>query len=132
MKPIAPFTPAEQRAVAAASIFRYGHIVELQDADVDLKLDPARDELTACPAKYWNEHGVQFVVCKTADTRYRSYFFYTDHEQFRIGERDYDAIEDCVRNLLQLQTDHERIGRGVFSGATGADLPDDYDGPIII
>src|SRR5574340_576489 len=124
----APFTALERRAVEAAMIYRYGELVALEEADVELKL-AAGDELTPCPALYWRERGVQFVVCKTGDARYRSYFFYTDNEQFRIGEQDYTAIEDCVRNLLQLQTDHERVRRGIYSGATGADLDDDYHGP---
>ena len=133
MNPIPGFDARERRAVEAATVFRYGNPVELTDAEVELHLDPAQEHHTFCPAVYWNERYVQFVVCKTGDKRYRSYFFYTEDQQYRIGERDYDVIEDCVRNLLQLQTDHERIRKGVFSGATGQDLGDDeYTGPIII
>ncbi len=114
-------------------IYRYGQPVKLQEADVELKLTPGSDELTTVPGVYWNEKSVQFVVCKPAADRYRSYFFYSDNEQYRIGEQDYDSLEDCVRNLLQLQTDHERVRRGIFSGATAADLgEDDYNPPIII
>lgn len=131
---IPEFDARERRALEAAMIFRYGQPAGLQDAEIELKLHAGTESLTRCPGAYWNERGVQFVVCKTGDKRYRSYFFYTDNEQYRIGEHDYDNIEDCVRNLLQLQTDHERIRKGVFSGATGKDLGDDEDyfPPIIV
>jgi hypothetical protein len=127
------FDARERRIVEAATVFRYGQPTQLQDAEVELQLDAARQDHTFCPAVYWNERDVQFVVCKTAEKRYRSYFFYAEDAQYRIGEKDYEVLEDCVRNLLQLQTDHERIRKGVFSGATGEDLgDDDYLGPIII
>jgi len=128
------FDAGERRAVDAAMIYRYGQLVPLTEADVELRLVPGTEERTSCPALYWNERGVQFVVCRTGPKRYRSYFFYTDDEQFRIGEHDYDGIEDCVRNLLQLQTDPERIRKGIFSGATAKDLggDDEYFPPPIL
>jgi hypothetical protein len=130
---IPAFDARERRIVEAAMIYRYGQPVELQEADVELKLTSGSDELTTVPGVYWNEKGVQFVVCKPGADRYRSYFFYTDNEQYRIGEQDYGSLEDCVRNLLQLQTDHERVRKGIFSGATAADIgDDDYHPPIII
>ena len=131
---IAEFDALERRAVEAAMIYRYGQLVELKDAEVELKLVAGRDDLTPVPAVYWNERDVQFVVCKLGDKRYRSYFFYTDEEQYRIGEQDYEAIEDCVRNLLQLQMDHETIRKGAFPKSLGKadDTGEEYLGPIII
>ena len=86
------------------------------------------------PAVYWNERDVQFVVCKLGAGRYRSYFFYTEEEQYRIGETDYDVIEDCVRNLLQLQVDHETLLKGRLPKSLGKASGDEeeYLGPIII
>ncbi|MBA3902711.1 MAG: hypothetical protein C0522_03405 [Rhodocyclaceae bacterium] len=131
MSDISAFTAAERRIVEAGMIFRYGELVPLQDAEVELKLDSAREVLTSCPGIYWNERGVQFVVCKTGDKAYRSYFFYTDDQQYRIGEQDYDSLEDCIRNLLQLQADHDAIRRNIMSNpALGPD--DDYHGPVVI
>ncbi|GAB4176628.1 MAG: hypothetical protein OHK0026_15400 [Rhodocyclaceae bacterium] len=121
------FDARERRAVEAAMIYRYGAPVALAEADVELRLQPGSEALTTCPGLYWNERGVQFVVCRTGPKRYRSYFFYTEAEQFRIGEHDYDSIEECVRSLLQLQTDHERMRKGIFSGATAKDLGGDED-----
>ncbi len=41
------------------------------------------------------------------------------------------TIEDCVRNLLQLQIDHETVRKGIMSApATVKD--EEYLGPIII
>jgi hypothetical protein len=127
------FDARERRAVEASMIYRYGQLVELKDAEVELKLVPGRDDLTVVPAVYWNERDVQFVVCKLGEQRYRSYFFYTDEEQYRIGERDYDVIEDCVRSLLQLQMDHETLLKGRFPRSLGkAGDEEEYLGPIII
>ena len=131
---IADFDALERRAIEAAMIYRYGQLVELKEAEVELKLTPGKDELTLVPAVYWNERDVQFVVCKLGGKRYRSYFFYTEDEQYRIGEQDYDVIEDCVRNLLQLQMDHETIRKGTFPKSLGKadDSGEEYVGPIII
>jgi hypothetical protein len=129
---IPAFDAREKRIIEAGMIYRYGQPVTFEEADVELKLDPAREELTACPGIYWNERGVQFVVCKTTAQHYRSYFFYTDNEQFRIGEKDYDALEDCVRTLLQLQADHHALRMGVFSDSPKGDPEDDYLGPWLV
>ena len=115
MKDIPAFNPAERRAVEAAMIYRYGQLVDLQEADVEVRLTPGSEALTTVPGIYWNERKVQFVVCKLGDRRYRSYFFYTEEQQYRIGEQDYDVIEDCVRNLLQLQVDHDVKRRAIMS-----------------
>lgn len=134
MTTIPGFDAKERRAVEAAMIYRYGQLVELKEAEVELKLVPGKDDLTPVPGMYWNERDVQFVVCRLGDSRYRSYFFYTDEEQYRIGEKDYDVIEDCVRNLLQLQMDHETMRKGRVPTSYGKAAADgeEYLGPIII
>ncbi len=131
---IPAFDARERRTIEAAMIYRYGQPVPLHDVDVELKLVAGSDAPTTVPGVYWNERAVQFVVCKTGECSYRSYFLYGDDEQFRIGEKDYDGIEECVRNLLQLQSDHERIRKGIFSGATAAELggDEDYFPPIVV
>lgn len=111
-------------------IFRYGQLVPLEETEVELKLAPGRDDLTACPGMYWQERGVQFVVCKIPEDRYRSYFFYTDEQQYRIGERDYDDIETCLRELLRLQADHHARRQALMSMPAGDD--EDHFPPIII
>lgn len=140
MSDIRAFTPQERRAVEAAMIYRYGQLVELQEADIEVRLTPGSEALTTVPGIYWNERNVQFVVCKLPGQRYRSYFFYTEEQQYRIprgdffqgvGEQDYDVIEDCVRNLLQLQVDHDAKRRAIMSNP-GLGPDDDYHGPLMV
>ena len=131
MSEIPGFAPQERRAVEAAMIYRYGQLVPLEEADVEVRLTPGSDALTSVPGIYWNERNVQFVVCKLAAKRYRSYFFYTEDQQYRIGEQDYDVIEDCVRNLLQLQVDHDVKRRAIMSNP-GLGPDEDYHGPIVV
>lgn len=140
MSDIPAFTPQERRAVEAAMIYRYGQLVELQEADIEVRLTPGSEALTTVPGIYWNERNVQFVVCKLPGQRYRSYFFYTEEQQYRIprgdffqgvGEQDYDVIEDCVRNLLQLQVDHDAKRRAIMSNP-GLGPDDDYHGPLVV
>jgi hypothetical protein len=131
MSDIPGFDPHERRAIEAAMIYRYGQPVPLEEADVELRLTPGSDALTTVPGIYWNQRNVQFVVCKLAEKRYRSYFFYTEAQQYRIGEQDYDVIEDCVRTLLQLQVDHEVKRRAIMSNP-GLGVDDDYHGPIVV
>ena len=131
MSEIPAFTSQERRAIEAAMIYRYGQLVDLQEADVEVRLMPGSEALTTVPGIYWNERNVQFVVCKLGEKCYRSYFFYTEAQQYRIGEQDYEVIEDCVRNLLQLQVDHDAKRRAIMSNpGLGAD--DDYHGPLIV
>jgi len=131
MSDIPEFNPAERRAIEAATIYRYGQLVDLQEAEVEVRLVPGSEDLTTVPGIYWNERKVQFVVCKLGDQRYRSYFFYNEERQYRIVERDYGAIEDCVRNLLQLQVDHDAKRRAIMSNP-GLGQDEDYHGPIVV
>ena len=131
MNDIPGFTPLERRTVEAAMIYRYGQLVPLHDTEVELRLTPGSDDLTTVPGIYWNERNVQFVVCKLGEKCYRSYFFYTEDRQYRIGEHDYDVIEDCVRTLLQLQVDHDAKRRAIMSNP-GLGPDDDYHGPIVV
>ena len=86
---------------------RYGKAVEVQEADVELRLDPAVPELTLCPAHVWKEQGAGFVMSKVGDNRYRCQFFYSVREQYGTGKAEYDDLLDCVVTLLKLQADHE-------------------------
>ena len=88
--------------------------------------------LPLCPTIYWSERGAQFVVCKVADDRYRSQFFYSEAEQFGTGRDVYDDLKDCVVTLLQVQSDHERQLANVSVTATKADTDTDYHGPMVI
>jgi hypothetical protein len=131
MSDIPDFNAQERRAVEAAMVYRYGQPVEVHETEVQVRLIPGSEELATVPGMYWNERNVQFVVCKLPDGRYRSYFFYTEEQQYRIGEQDYEAIEDCLRTLLQLQADHQAKRRAIMSNP-GLGPDEDYHGPVIV
>lgn len=132
MKPIPDFTDPERRAVEAALITRYGRIVPLESADVELRLDPAHEDLTDCPALYWCERGASFVVCKLGAGRYRAQFFYGEHEQYGTGREEYDSLEQCVTTLLQVQADHEASNAGRLMSPNAGRQGAEYSGPIVI
>lgn len=86
---------------------RFGHAVEVQFADAEIRLMSGDHELTEVPVLYWQERGCQFVIFKVADNRYRNQFFYSVKDQFGTGREEYDNIGDCVLTLLRVQADHE-------------------------
>ena len=129
---IPDFSEDEQKLVSAQLLYRYGEVVPLQLADSELQLDPASDDLTLCPTLYWCERGAHFVVCKVADGRYRSQFFYSDTEHYGTGKDEYTDLRECVVTLLQVQSDHERQLADAAERATGAKIDSNYDGPLMI
>ena len=118
---IGDFTDADRWVVATALKERYGKIVAIEPADSEIRLDPAATEVTVCPTLYWEEHGVEFVIFKIDENRYRSQLFYSALEQFGCG-RDFDDLAECVTTTLRLQADHEKDRAGAGSGKTAADL----------
>lgn len=108
MGSIPDFDDTELWVARTAINERYGHVVALELADAELRLDPDSSTLTACPTLFWSERGAQFVVTKVADGRYRCQFFYSVREQYGTGREVYDDLAECVTVLLQVQADHER------------------------
>ena len=128
MPGIPDFTDAECQLVARTLDERYGCVVELEVADVDLKLNADSDQLTTCPALYWSQEGTEFVVCKAGSSQFRPFFFHGDGEQFGTGRAEYENLGDCVVTLLQVEAERHRAADhrgGTFSR-------DDYTGPIVI
>lgn len=130
--PVLDFTDAEQKLVTVQLFNRYGKFIPMQLADSELQLDAATSELTVCPTLYWTERGAQFVICKTNDGCYRSQFFYSEADHYGTGIDEYKDLEACVVTLLQVQSDHERQLSNISSGATAANLDDEYYGPMVI
>ena len=116
------FNSAERWVIESALKERYGHIVPIELADSELKLDPGAPVLTVCPTVFWSERGCNFLIFKTAEDRYRSLFFYSDEEQYGTGRDEYEELAECVGLLLQLQADHEKQRQGVQSGMTGGQI----------
>lgn len=130
MPGIPDFTEAECQLVARTLDERYSCVVELELADVDLKLDPDSDRLATCPALYWKQEGAEFIVCKAGPSRFRPFFFRGDGEQFGTGRAEYENLGDCVVTLLQVQAEDEQRQAGACPGGTASS--DDYTGPIVI
>ena len=129
------FTDGEFQLVNQILLERYNRIVPLQAVEVELLLRPDDKDPTPCPALYWNELGVEFVVAKTGDQRFRCQFFYSPDEVFGTGQESYDNLGDCVVTLLRLQADHHGTRSGALpEGAKqqGPEADDDYHPPIVI
>jgi hypothetical protein len=115
------FTDADRWVVETALKERYGKIVRAEPADSEIKLDPITPEVAVCPTLYWEQRGVEFVIFKIGEQRFRSQFFYSVLEQFGTG-RDFEDLAECVTTTLRLQADHEKDRTGATSGKTAADL----------
>ncbi|MBE0614727.1 MAG: hypothetical protein IH604_13745 [Burkholderiales bacterium] len=116
---IPDFNSAERWVIESALKERYGHIVTIELADSELKIDPDAPVITVCPTVFWSERGCNFLIFKTGEDRYRSQFFYGDDEQYGTGRDEYEDLAECVGLLLQLQADHEKQRQGVQTGMTG-------------
>ncbi len=112
--PIPDFSDAELRLVHAALKERYGHEVEVQEVETEIRLHPADRELTVCPALYWKEEGCNVVVSKTGVDKFRSMFFWSVKDRFATGKEEYDNLGDCVVTTLKMQEEaaHRRVQEG--------------------
>lgn len=122
---IPDFDSGERWLVESCLKERYGGIVSIQAADVELQLAPGDAQLTLCPTLYWEERGAAFVVAKAGQDRWRAMFFYPAEpggEQYGTGRTEHDDLAECVIALLRAQADHEKQRHGVGSGATASDL----------
>jgi hypothetical protein len=132
---IPDFTDSEFQLANQILLERYGRLVPLQSADVELLLAPEDKEPTLCPALYWNELGAEFIVAKVGGQRFRCQFFYSETEIFGTGRDIYDNLGDCVTNVLQLQADHHgtraaALPQGAEKQSSAPD--EDYHGPLVI
>ncbi len=122
MSAIPEFNDAEKWVIGSALKERHKTKIAIELADSEVKLDPNSEEPTVSPAVYWSARGANFAICKIAENRYRSMFFYTVYDAYGTGRDAYDEIADCVSTLLRLQADHEKERAGASSGKTRDDL----------
>ena len=129
------FSDNERQLLNQILLERYARIVPVQSVEVELLLDPGDTQPVPCPALYWSELGVEFVVAKTGDNRFRCQFFYSPDEVFGTGRENYDNLGDCVVTLLRLQADHQSTRSGALPEGAKQQAPagdDDYYPPIVI
>ncbi len=86
MSPVPDFTEAEQWAVETTLKERWpGQNLQIQLADVEIKMHPTDRELTVCPAMFWEFRTTSFVIIKAAEETYRSQFYYRGYQQYGTG-----------------------------------------------
>lgn len=108
MSTIKDFSDAEQWAVSTTLKERWpNQDMELQLADVEIKMFPHERELTTCPALFWEKEETSFIIIKVGDRAYRSQFYYRGYQQYGTGKSEFDDIADCVTTLLQVHADKE-------------------------
>lgn len=133
--PLPDFTEAERKLVSQTLLERYGKTIAIQSADAELQLEPGTENLTTCPALYWEEDGTGFIIFKTGASSFRCQFFYSETQQYGTGRDSYDNLGDCVITLLQVQAEHERQLSNISKGTTAAaNMEDDgnYHGPLVV
>jgi hypothetical protein len=112
MSSVPDFTEAEQRAVETTLKERWPEQgLEIQLADVEIKMYPQDRELTVCPAIFREVGSTSFVKIKVAERSYRSQFYYRGFQQYGTGKPEYDDITDCVVTMLQVDADKEAKDR---------------------
>jgi len=109
LKPtIKDFSDTEQWAVNTTLKERWPKLdLDIQLADVEIKMYPHERELTVCPALFWQVGETSFVVIKVGDRAYRSQFYYKGFQQYGTGKSEFDDIADCITTLLQVHADKE-------------------------
>jgi len=106
MSAIEDYTDSELWIIKTSLEERYGESRDIQQADIELRLNPYATELTPCPAAYWEDAGCHFIVCKSGDSRYRCQFYYRVHQMYGTGVEEYDDLTECMVTLLQVQADY--------------------------
>ncbi|MCW8923746.1 MAG: hypothetical protein OQK69_08970 [Gammaproteobacteria bacterium] len=110
MSSIPDITDTEQWTVSTTLKERWPELdIELQLADVEIRMLPSDRELTECPAIFWQVDDASFVIIKVAEKVYRAQFYYRGYQQYGSGFEDIDDIADCVVTMLQVHADRETV-----------------------
>ncbi len=109
MSSIPDITDAEHWSVSTTIRERWaGKDIDLEVADVEIKMYPHERELTQCPALFWQVGETSFVIVKVGERAYRCQFYYRGFQQYGTGKAEFDDITDCVTTLLQVHADKEK------------------------
>lgn len=107
MTEIADFTNQEVTIVRSALDERWNKgEVEIHLVDVDAQLNPDEDEVTQCPALYWQHSDYNFVIMKIADSTYRTHFYYKTTDNYSSAIHEYDDLTECAISFLRLHADY--------------------------
>jgi len=112
------FTEVELKLVDVVLRERYGHSIEVEGVETEIRLMPADRELTLCPAIYWEDaERCRFVVSKTGVDKFRSMFFWSVKDRFSTGKEEYDNLGDCLVMTLKLQEEAAAQRRALEAGS---------------
>lgn len=110
MSSIPDITETEQWVISTTLKERWPNLdIELQLADVEIRMYPGDRELSECPALFWQVDEASFVIIKVAGRVYRCQFYYRGYQQYGSGGKDFDDIADCLVTMLQLHADRETV-----------------------
>lgn len=112
MGEIPAFSASDLKLVQATLKERFGHEVEIKEAETEVRVSPGDRELTTCPALFWIVDGCAFVVSRTGLAAYRTMFYYSVKERFGTGTEEYDNLGDCVITLLKVQEEMDVKRKG--------------------
>jgi len=108
MSTIQDFSDAEQWTVTTTLKERWpNQELDMQLADVEIKMFPHERELTTCPALFWQVSETSFIIIKVGERTYRTQFYYKGFQQYGTGKSEFDDIADCITTLLQVHADKE-------------------------
>jgi hypothetical protein len=109
MSTIKDFTDAEQWTVNTTLNERWpNQELDIQLADVEIKMFQHDRELTVCPAVFWQVDETSFIIIKVGERTYRSQFYYKGFQQYGTGKSEFDDLADCTTTLLQVHADKEK------------------------
>ncbi|MBI1423884.1 MAG: hypothetical protein GC149_10500 [Gammaproteobacteria bacterium] len=111
--PVPDFTKDEIRVIQDTLKERYGHAMEIELAEAEMRLNPALTEMTLCPIVYWEVGDCHFVVAKVDKYHFMNHFYYRLYQTYATEKRRYDDVLDCVVSLLRAQADYELKEQGV-------------------
>ena len=101
------FTKDEIRLITATLKERYGRDIEVQQADAEIRLNPAIPELTECPIVYWEVDKCHFVIARADKHHFINHFYYRLYQTYGTEKKRYDDLFDCVVSLLKSQAEYE-------------------------
>jgi len=101
------FTKDEVRLITATLRERYGHDVDVQLADAEIRLNPAIPELTMCPIVFWEMDDCHFLIARVDRHHFINHFYYRLYQTYGTEKKRYDDLFDCIVSLLKSQTEYD-------------------------
>lgn len=101
------FTKDEIRLITATLKERYVRDIEVQQADAEIRLNPAIPELTECPIAFWEVDNCHFLIARADKHHFINHFYYRLYQTYGTEKKRYDDLFDCIVSLLKSQQEYE-------------------------